>query len=61
MVDFGKYRYNMFQEKGHWFPGCFATDEAIAKLDRSRIPEGIPLEEMLRETHQALYVEKKDS
>jgi hypothetical protein len=59
MEAFGRYRYNMFQEKGHWFPGCFATDEAIEKLDLSRAPAGVPLAEMLRETHRALYEPKQ--
>jgi predicted aldo/keto reductase-like oxidoreductase len=59
MKDFGLYRYNMLQSKGHWFPGDFATDEAIAKLDLARVPPGIDLPAMLRETHQALYRPKK--
>ena len=31
MHDFATYRYNMLESKGHWFPGSFATDEAIAR------------------------------
>ena len=59
MEDFGKYRYNLFQEKDHWLPGKFATDENIAKIDFSKVPETIPLKKMLTETHQALFVPKK--
>lgn len=60
MHAFGRYRYNMFQEKGHWFPGCFATDDRIEQIDCARIPAGLPLQEMLRETHAALYQPKED-
>jgi predicted aldo/keto reductase-like oxidoreductase len=59
MKDFGKYRYNLFQEKDHWLPGSFATDENIAKIDLSKVPENIPLKEMLAETHRELYIPKK--
>ena len=34
----GLYRYNMLQSKGHWFPGTFATEEALAKVDASKAP-----------------------
>lgn len=54
MLAFGKYRYNMFDSKGHWFPGAFATKENVAKVDLSRVPPGIPLAEMLTETHELL-------
>lgn len=56
MEAFGKYRYNMFQEKGHWFPGRFATPENVARVDDSRAPRGIPLKRMLSEAHEALFV-----
>lgn len=59
MKDFGLYRYNMFEEKGHWFPGGFATDEKIAKVDTTRCPEIVPLKELLRETHQNLFKPKE--
>jgi uncharacterized protein len=55
MLAFGLYRYNMFQEKDHWFPGRFVSEEALAKVDLGKVPEGIPLLDMLRETHEALY------
>jgi predicted aldo/keto reductase-like oxidoreductase len=55
MLTFGRYRYNMFQEKDLWFPGRFVSEEALAKVDLSRVPDGIPLLDMLRETHAALY------
>ena len=58
MRGFAEYRYNMLETKGHWFPGSFATDEAISKVDTTRVPAGIDLKAMLRETHAALYKAK---
>jgi predicted aldo/keto reductase-like oxidoreductase len=58
MREFGKYRYNMFQPNSEWFWGEFATEENLEKVDRSRLPPGIPVIEMLRETHRELYVPK---
>jgi predicted aldo/keto reductase-like oxidoreductase len=55
MRAFGRYRYNMFEPDSEWFWGAFATDENIEKVDVSRVPRGIPLREMLRETHRELY------
>jgi hypothetical protein len=36
-------------------PGDYATPENIAKVDLSRAPEGLPLRELLTETHRELY------
>jgi predicted aldo/keto reductase-like oxidoreductase len=58
MKEFGKYRYNLFQEKDHWLPGFFATDKNIAKIDLSKVPDNIPLKKMLAETHKELFVPK---
>ncbi len=58
MAEFGKYRYNLFQEKDHWLPGFFATDKNIAKIDLSKVPDNIPLKKMLAETHKELFVPK---
>ena len=59
MKDFAKYRYNMLEEKGHWFPGHFATKENVAKIDLSRVPKQVPLKEMLLEFHEQCYQPKK--
>ncbi|MBN2736313.1 MAG: aldo/keto reductase [Spirochaetales bacterium] len=59
MLDFGRYRYNDFQPDNYWFPGSFPTEESLKRIDFSRAPSGIPLREMILETHEALYVEKK--
>lgn len=55
MKEFGLYRYNMFQEKDHWFPGNFPTEENLKKIDLSCCPKDIPLHALIRETHEALY------
>ena len=55
MKDFGLYRYNMFQEKGHWFPGNFPTKENLKKVDLSKCPPNIPLITLIKETHKELY------
>jgi len=55
MKDFGLYRYNMFQEKDHWFPGNFPTKENLKRVDLSRCPASIPLVELIKETHEGLY------
>ena len=55
MIEFGKKRYNMFEPTHHWFPGQFATKEFIDKIDMSKVPDNIPLKEMIEETHNAFY------
>lgn len=55
MGVFGRYRYNMFEPGSHWFGGNFATDEHLDRIDHSRVPDGIPLRELLAETHRELY------
>ena len=58
MEGFGKYRYNMLEAKGHWFPGTYASPEAMAQVDATRAPAGIDLKALLAETHAALHVPK---
>jgi len=55
MEAFGLYRYNMLESKGHWFPGGYATDDAIAKVDPAKAPAGIDVRALLRETHAGLF------
>lgn len=57
MKDYGIYRYNMLEEKGHWFPGHFALPEFVDKVDDTGAP--VPLKTMLTETHEALYKPKE--
>jgi hypothetical protein len=58
MRDFGLYRYNMLQAKGDWFPGVFATPDAVAKVDPSKAPPGIDVRALLTEAHAAFYKPK---
>ncbi len=55
MTDYGRYRYKTMGENSHWLPGGFATNSRIQNVDLSKVPSGIPLKEMLQETHKALY------
>lgn len=58
MKNFGLYRYNMFQEKDHWFPGNFPTKENLKNIDLSQCPEHIPLIDLIEETHKELFKPK---
>jgi predicted aldo/keto reductase-like oxidoreductase len=56
MKEYAKYRYKIFEQKSHWFPGLYAFDSNINKIDFSKVPSEIPLKKMLAETHKELYV-----
>jgi predicted aldo/keto reductase-like oxidoreductase len=58
METFGKYRYNMLEAKGHWFPGHYASPDLVAQVDESKAPAGMPLKRMLGEAHAAFYKPK---
>ena len=55
MRDFGIYRYNMLESKGHWFPGNFATPDRVALVDPTKAPAGIDVRALLTETHNEFY------
>ncbi len=55
MKEFAQYRYNMLEPDDTWIPGNFATPENIARINMDKVPENIPLKEILIETHKALY------
>ena len=59
-TSFCDMRYNMFQEKGDWFPGSFATAENVAKVDQSVSPTDVDVKAMLNETHERFYKPKED-
>ncbi|MEL7036807.1 MAG: aldo/keto reductase [Cyanobacteria bacterium J06592_8] len=54
MTEFGKYRYRMFENAGHWFPGrkghrCTDCGDCLP-----RCPEQLNIPALLRDTHQRL-------
>lgn len=55
MLGFGRYRYNMARPNDAWYSGEFATPENLGKVRYERAPAGVPLRQLLAETHEALY------
>ncbi|MDY6938985.1 MAG: aldo/keto reductase [Cyanobacteriota bacterium] len=54
MTDFGRYRYGMFENAGHWFPGkkgnrCTQCGDCLP-----RCPERLDIPALLQDTHQRL-------
>jgi len=55
MTDFGQYRYAMFENAGHWFPGTKASHCTDCGDCLPRCPVGLKIPDLLRETHQLLH------
>jgi hypothetical protein len=54
MTQFGEYRYGMFENAGHWFPGnkanrCTECGDCLPKC-----PEHLPIPTLLRDAHKQL-------
>ena len=54
MIEYGKYRYNMFGKGDHWFWGNKATLCNDCGECLPRCPEGLNIPALLRETHSIL-------
>ncbi len=57
MVEFGKYRYKMFENAGHWFPGSKAIRCTDCGDCLPRCPENLDIPQLLRDTHDRLHSE----
>ena len=59
MVEFGRYRYNLFSHGGHWFPGEQATACTDCGDCLPRCPERLRIPDLLRDTHDLLLGEEQ--
>ena len=55
MMDYGKFRYNMFEGEGHWFPGNFASRCTECGDCLPRCPEKLEIPKLLKATHRELF------
>lgn len=54
MTEFGQYRYRMFENAGHWFPGNKASRCTECGDCLPRCPENLKIPALLQDTHDRL-------
>lgn len=54
MTEYGKYRYQMFENAGHWFPGVKGSRCTSCGDCLPRCPEQLDIPALLSNTHQRL-------
>jgi len=54
MTDYGQYRYGMFENAGHWFPGMKGNRCTECGDCLPRCPEKLDIPALLEDTHQKL-------
>ena len=59
MKDYGRFRYNMFEGQGHWFPGTFSFNCTECGDCLPRCPENLNIPTLLMETHKKLFSKPK--